>query len=273
MGGDAARVDPAGPQRGHDQLVAGDRLGAAGDVEQALAPLHREAGQERREVGRERRDAHLVGEHAVELAAVEGTERPAHEVGAPPPEHPRRAHRRPRRGVRARPRARRPASTARTPRSGAPRPTRRRAAWRRRRTRSRSRRGPGGRPGGRSPAPAARTPSAFTAKARSGSRSQRVDVGHRRGVDDRVGRELGHHLLDLLTVGEVERVARGGRARRGPRGPRRPGPRPARLLRSRGCARLGSVRGDSASRPGTGSGTGVRWRPAPGSWSWAAARW
>ena len=36
-----------------------------------------------------------------------------------------------------------------------------------------------------------------------------VDVGHRRGVDHRVGRELGDHLLDLLAIGEIEFVTRG----------------------------------------------------------------
>ena len=90
---------PRASQRGDDQLVAGDGLAPAGDVEQALAPLHREPGEQHREVGRVGGDAHLVGEHAVELAAVVGAERPAHEVGPPAAEHPRRADGRPRRGV------------------------------------------------------------------------------------------------------------------------------------------------------------------------------
>ena len=75
------------------------RLAAAGDVEQPLAPLHREARQQHREIGRVGGDAHLVGEHAVELTPVEGAERPAHEVGAAPAEHPRGADGRPRRRV------------------------------------------------------------------------------------------------------------------------------------------------------------------------------
>ena len=151
---DARRVDSPDAQRGDDELVARDRLRAAGDVEQTLAPLDREAGEEHRQVGGIRRDAHLVGEHAVELAAVVGAERPAHEVGPPAAEHPRGADRGPRarvlRGFDLAPELRAAVLGERV--DGIPLVVGTRRV--RRRTRSRSRRARGERPVARPPAPA-----------------------------------------------------------------------------------------------------------------------
>ena len=97
-----------------------------------------------------------------------------------------------------------------------------------------------------------------------------VDVGHRRGVDDRVGGELGDDLLDLLAVGEVERVAARGEHVVARQGLDDPGPDLAGRAGDEDAH--GSEVYGAAQRRERLRDRGPRW-PGPGSWSWAAARW
>ena len=169
------------------------------------ATLQREPGEQLGEVGRVRGDAHLVGEHAVELAALVRAERPADEVGPPLAEHPRRADDRPRTRVR---RELALAAELRAPvlREGRHRVPlvvrvgrsrrRRRSRWRcARRGRRRVRRRP------RDGARRARWPRTR----RSGSRSHWSTFVIAAAFTTASGPNVADHLLDLVAVGEVER--------------------------------------------------------------------